>query len=210
MKSFACSNLLNFIDINKHSIDNQTKIMFNNWRLFNLFWTIVVISCCISCQENPSKKTVVDKGIEASSVKNSAETVETTDTIDRFIPNPELESYLGLPILGKDFAVKLEYPKEEIRHPLEHNQFMLRIKGEIIPKSDVHLSGFKLRLFSNNVKDIKADKSIDEWDIVFKDDEHPFTFKFNNILNIEAGIYYYTIEQTESQELFYVGKMSLL
>lgn len=189
--------------------------MFKNWRLFNLFLGITVMSCLVACQENQPKKAIIAQEIAATKDKvfsetTAIETIEIPNVIDKFVPNPALEAYLELPILGKDFVVKLEYPNKEIRHPLKNNQFMFRIKGEIIPKSEALPTGFKLRLFSNSTKDFKADKSMDEWDIIFKDEENPFAFKVSNIINVQAGIYYYTIEETESKERFYVGKISLL
>lgn len=185
----------------QHSKDNKNKFMFNNKPHFRTFWLCTVTLIFSACQEVSPTKTTINK-----------ETLTTSpiDSIDRFLPNPHLESYLQIPVLGKDFTIEIDYPKQEMRYPLKNNQFMFRVKGQIIANSNILPSNFKLRLFSNSIDDFKNHKVIEEWDIDFKNNTSPFEFKISNILNVQRGIYYFSIEQMDTQERFYVGKISLL
>ena len=188
-----------------------------NKQLTCSFWLIFLVIFGSACQENAPKTTLTEPAEKTMEVplppreEITLSPEETSDALDAFTPNPYFEKYLtGLTILGQNFVVMLEYPQGDKRHPLKNNQFLFRIKGHIESKTGASPEGFKLRLFSNQIQDFKADKTLFEWDIPLKLEDGLYQFKMANVMDVSPGIYYYSIENEVENEPFLVGKISLL
>lgn len=189
-------------------------MLFKHFSFFSLALTLCFFTSCNQEKAKTSMPLTKSKDTATTIKKREIITLQPTktpDSTDTFLPIADFEKYLtGTPILGKDFAIRLDYPKGEKRHPLKNGQFLFRIKGNVESKTGEAPKDFKLRLFSNDLANFKANKAAIEWDIPFKYENGFYQFKVANIFDTSYGIFYYVIEDSASEEWYYVGKISLL
>ncbi len=128
-----------------------------------------------------------------------------------FEPNPSFERYFtGTLARGADFEVTVDAPQQISTGTLVNGQFQFNCSGQVTSESGDAPIDFRLRFFTNNPEDFQADRALQEWELEFNNTNNTHLFELSETLTFEPGLYYFTIEDWESGEKFFVGKISLI
>lgn len=165
-------------------------------------------------EESPQTETPKKKESEKKPSVNSNSNQDNNEKPKRpiaanFEVNPALEKYLssgGSLVRGGDYELKLEQ-NAVTNLSAKDGPLLIKYSGILSSESGEEPGNFKFRLFSNKPTGFKQDKPVAEWDLVFTPQDGAFTFKITETLRTASGLYYFIIEDWDSGEKYYVGKI---
>lgn len=125
----------------------------------------------------------------------------------RFKPNQAFESRLGNGGIRSEDGeeVIMQSPRPNAVLTLKNKFVALSFRGQVSAGEDTQEMPLAIKIFNNQ----PDSKSLLELNTVVKKDQDNWLFSAAQNVKLAPGVYYYTLEQTETRDLIYVGKFTV-
>lgn len=139
---------------------------------------------------------------------------ETALPPEDIAPNPLLEAYIDKELRESPYHFEITYPNKEAKLVEQSDgTHLFRVAGRLYAAEedeDEELSKtFRVHFFSNKPEDYEAFQPIFTDDLSFQVEGDHYVFQLSHPAQLDPGLYYYLIEETEGREVFTVGKVSV-
>ncbi len=104
---------------------------------------------------------------------------------------------------------KFEYPQQNENFKKQFNgKVKIKFKGIVYNFQISDINPVYIKIFSNNEEDYDNDSPLMDFIIPFKinTQKNVYSFDFFESLSLPRGLYYYTVEQEDNENLLYIGK----
>lgn len=123
-------------------------------------------------------------------------------------PNPLLEGYVDQELRPEMYRFTVTYPnKEGELTKQEDGRHLFRIAGTVHAGEQGMEHPFQLHLFSNQAEDYEQFDPIFTEPLSFQVEGDHYTFQLSRPQELTPGLYYYLINEANSGEAYYVGKV---
>jgi len=155
---------------------------------------------------NKKQKTTKEPQKKPTPKKKEPMPIAAADPID-LVPNPLFEQMMT-GVRGNDFDVKVNAPAENAKIIWKKEGSNLSFSG-VIETEETEIPTLNLLLFSNKKTDFEEWKFIKMEEIKTEQSTSGFDFSTNLKLNSKKGLYYYLIENSDTEMPVSVGKFFL-
>lgn len=122
----------------------------------------------------------------------------------RFKPNPVFEARLGNGGVrsGDGGEVNFQTPRLNAVLPLQNKSVALSFKGQVSAGDDIQGTPLSIKVYNNQ----SGSKALLELKPGLTANQDKWNFSATQSAKLEPGVYYFTLEWTETEEMIYVGK----
>ncbi|MBL7809601.1 MAG: hypothetical protein JNN28_17405 [Saprospiraceae bacterium] len=122
----------------------------------------------------------------------------------KFKPNPVFETRLGNGGIrsGDGGEVNFQAPRPNAVLPMQNKSVALSFKGQVSAGDDIQGTPLSIKVYNNQ----PGSKAVLELKPGVTANQDKWSFSAAQSAKLEPGVYYYTLEWTETEELIYVGK----
>jgi hypothetical protein len=127
-----------------------------------------------------------------------------------FEPNPSLDFLIANNVRNIETVLTVQQQQQDIKLAKAGDEVPFELKAQF--ESEVNLSdkNFKLHLFSNKKADFDNFEPMFTFDLsLLPGDENIYKVAISQNLNIQPGLYYYLIEDYETEKIYYVEKFEV-
>lgn len=123
-------------------------------------------------------------------------------------PNPLLEVYIDQELREGPYRFEVTYPNKESQLSEQADgTHLFRLSGNVYTEEEEIGLPFRVHLFSNKPADYEAFQPIFTEDLSFQVEGDHYIFQLSHPEALDPGLYYYLIEESESGEVYGVGKV---
>lgn len=121
--------------------------------------------------------------------------------------NPYLESYISDAVRSAPNTVEMISPQPSLRYQLKNGADSLTLSFNCLIKTNENLQGnIFLKIFSNKMEEYSNDLPLIKEELELEVHESGLFFSKQIRHHIKRGLYYFTIEDTKNEEIFYLNK----
>jgi hypothetical protein len=122
-------------------------------------------------------------------------------------PIPALELLIDNNVRSTDFQWVDTNPPPDVSLPSPGAAFNFRFSGALTSEANLPEKEFQLHLFSNDPDAFAVFNPLSSFPLTFEETaERTFKVDFQKPLTLRAGLYYYLIEDTATEKIYWVGK----
>lgn len=126
-----------------------------------------------------------------------------------FSPNPSLDFLIANNM--RDASLVLEVQEKQPNRKLSANKTIpFELVASLTTEEDIDNKDFKLHLFSNKKEDFDNFEPLSTFDLNWQSTSaNKYSIDFQETINIPAGLYYYLIEDFNTEKIYYVEKFEV-
>jgi hypothetical protein len=124
-----------------------------------------------------------------------------------FKVNPAFETRLGNGGIRSGSAkdVIVQFPTANANFMIENGGVALRFLGSLPPEGDIQANPLQIKIYNNQPNS----KPVLELNPAIKELQDKWQYSISSKARLTPGVYYYTLEWTETEDLLYVGKFTV-
>jgi len=174
---------------------------------------------------DPAERT---RAFPSSTLSTTGDATSDKETLaippEDIAPNPSLEAYIDNELREGAYQFEVTYPNEEAElNKQSDGTHLFRLAGRVVvdekqlgeeytgeeeqeEQAEIDLA-FRVQFFSNDPEAYESFQPIFTEDLTFQVEGDHYVFQLSHPEELNPGLYYYLIEESESREVYLVGKV---